>query len=296
MSTENLNAGSSPGERGQAGLFAQPAAGTEANDHHAAPDEEAARPKAEHAEEAEAPAAAGAATHEVPSAAAEDGHDGDAAEGAAAAAQSAVDARAGGGHNTAEAPQPAAPLSPKTRILPDEDEPYSYPDCTVNINIQLLPDDGDGEGREVIVAVSSHIEGPLVELTRLNLLGPLPPLLAQLLKQHEERLPTLGAARDEQRQRTTSRAATPAKSKTTVRGVNGKATASKTAAAGSTGGATPSGPVAPVRGEQTALFDLMTGRRPKAEDDGDGNGNAKAEGAGVEAPDAEQAPPASGGE
>lgn len=292
MSTENLKAGSSPGEGGQAGLFAQPAAGTEANDHHAAPEEETAEPQDKRAEE-EAPAAAAvsAAAHEAPSAAAKDGH-GDAAEGATAAAQLAVDARAGGGHNTAAAPQLAAPLSPTTRILPDEDEPYIFNDCTVTINIQLLPDDGDADGREVIIAVSSHIEGPLVELTRLRLLGALPPPVAELVKLHEGRLPALGEARAEQRQRETTAKASGAKSKTTVRGSNGKSATGAKSSSASGAGTTPSGSVTPVTGEQTALFDLMTGHRPKSDESSAGGESTATE----EADASAATPAASGGE
>lgn len=200
----------------------------------------------------------------------EAGQDGDAADGATAAAQIAVDAPASGTPHTAAASQAAAPLSPTTRILPDEDEPYVFNDCTVTINIQLLPDDGDAEGREVIIAVSSHIEGPLVELTRLRLLGALPPPVAELVKLHEGRLPALGEARAEQRQRETTAKASGAKSKTTVRGSNGKAATGAKSSPASGAGATPSGPVTPVTGEQTALFDLMTGHRPKSDEDSAG--------------------------
>jgi hypothetical protein len=225
-----------------------------------------------------------------------DGDDeGDAAEVAAAAAQIAVDAPAGG------KPQPvgpshtaatAAPLSPTTRILPDEDEPYVFNDCTVNINIQLLPEDGDEDGREVIIAVSSHIEGPLVELTRLRLLGELPPPVAELVRLHEQRLPALGEARAEQRQRETTAKTSGAKSKTTVRGSNGKAATGAKSSSASGAGATPSGPVTPVTGEQTALFDLMTGHRPKSDESSAGGESTAAE----EADASAETPAASGGE
>ena len=159
-----------------------------------------------------------------------------------------------GAQETAASPsQTAAPLSPKTRILPDEDEPYVFKDCTINIQIQLLPDDGDAEGREVIIAVSSHIEGPLVELTRLALLGELPPPLVDLLKLHEDRLPALAEAREAQRQRESARTTT-ARSKTTVRGTNGK-----TGAAAAKPASSPSN-----TNTQSSLFDLNTGHRPKA--------------------------------
>lgn len=222
----------------------------------------------------------------------EAGQDGDAADGATAAAQIAVDAPASGTPHTAAASQAAAPLSPTTRILPDEDEPYVFNDCTVTINIQLLPDDGDADGREVIIAVSSHIEGPLVELTRLRLLGALPPPVAELVKLHEGRLPALGEARAEQRRRETTAKASGAKSKTTVRGSNGKATTGAKSTSASGAGATPSGPVTPVTGEQTALFDLMTGLRPKS-DEGAAGGESTAA---AEADASAETPAASGGE
>lgn len=220
--------------------------------------------------------------------------DGDAADGATAAAQIAVDARAGGTQQPAAnaAPHSSAPLSPTTRILPDEDEPYVFNDCTVTINIQLLPDDGDADGREVIIAVSSHIEGPLVELTRLRLLGELPPPVAELVKLHEGRLPALGEARAEQRRRETTAKASGAKSKTTVRGSNGKATTGAKSTSASAASATPSGPVTPVRGEQTALFDLMTGHRPKSDEGSAGGESTAAE----EADASAETPAASGGE
>ena len=222
----------------------------------------------------------------------EAGDEGDAAEVAAAAAQIAVDAPASGKPQPVGPSHSAAPLSPTTRILPDEDEPYVFNDCTVTINIQLLPDDGDEDGREVIIAVSSHIEGPLVELTRLRLLGELPPAVAELVKLHEGRLPALGEARAEQRQRETTAKASGAKSKTTVRGSNGKATTGAKSTSASGAGATPSGPVTPVTGEQTALFDLMTGHRPKS-DEGAAGGESTAA---AEADASAETPAASGGE
>lgn len=183
--------------------------------------------------------------------------DDDVAAGAIAAAQIAVDAPAGGGGQAAAVSRPSTPLPPSSRVLSDEDEPYVFKDCTVTICIQLLPDDGDADGREVIIGVSSHIEGPLLELTRLRLLGQLPPPVAELVRLHEERLPGLGEARAEQRQRETT-AKSSARSKTTVRGANGKASAS-TSKPGSAAAAAP-----PTT--QSVLFDLNTGHRPKAAD------------------------------
>jgi hypothetical protein len=104
---------------------------------------------------------------------------------------------------------------------------------------------------------------------------PLP--VAELVRLHEGRLPALGEARAEQRQRETTAKTSGAKSKTTVRGSNGKATKGAKSTSASGAGATPSGPVTPVRGEQTALFDLMTGHRPKSDEGSAGGESTTAE-------------------
>ncbi len=210
------------------------------------------------------PAEASAATHDAP--AGEDTNEAapehaDAAEAlpademGAGAAATEVEAEEAPPSPAAEAAPAATQATPRTAILPDEDEPYLFRDCTVTVTMQLLPDDGHEDGREVILCVSSHIEGPLIEITRLNKVGPFSPLVNALLKQHEERLPTLGEERARQRELESSKASS-SRSKTTVRpGASRTSTGARPGASSGKAGGAPSG-------EQTSLFSISTGRRP----------------------------------
>ena len=70
-----------------------------------------------------------------------------------------------------------------------EKQPYDFEHCTVQIAIQLLPDDGDANGRMVVVGVRSHLDAPILRVTRLNELGALPPLVTVLLAELKADLP-----------------------------------------------------------------------------------------------------------
>jgi len=70
-----------------------------------------------------------------------------------------------------------------------EKQPYDIDHCTVQIAIQLLPDDGDANGRMVVVGVRSHLDAPILRLVRWNELGALPPLVTTLLDELKADLP-----------------------------------------------------------------------------------------------------------
>jgi hypothetical protein len=70
-----------------------------------------------------------------------------------------------------------------------EKQPYDFDHCTVQVAIQLLPDDGDANGRMVVVGVRSHLDAPILRVTRLNELGALPPLVTVLLAELKADLP-----------------------------------------------------------------------------------------------------------
>ena len=70
-----------------------------------------------------------------------------------------------------------------------ERQPYDFDHCTVQIAIQLLPDDGDAKGRMVVLGVRSHLDAPILRVTRLNELGTLPPLVTALLDELKAELP-----------------------------------------------------------------------------------------------------------
>ena len=42
------------------------------------------------------------------------------------------------------------------------EEPYDFERCTIQIGLQLLPDDGDPAGRPVVVGVRNHADAPIV--------------------------------------------------------------------------------------------------------------------------------------
>ena len=70
-----------------------------------------------------------------------------------------------------------------------EKQPYDFDHCTVQIAIQLLPHDGDANGRMLVVGVRSHLDTPILRLLRLNELGPLPLLVNELLDALKTELP-----------------------------------------------------------------------------------------------------------
>jgi hypothetical protein len=71
-----------------------------------------------------------------------------------------------------------------------EKQPYEFEHCTVQIAIQLLPDDGDLNGRMVVIGVRSHLDTPILRLVRLNELGALPSVVNELVEALKAELPT----------------------------------------------------------------------------------------------------------
>ncbi len=118
-----------------------------------------------------------------------------------------------------------------------EKQPYDFDHCTVQIAIQLLPDDGDANGRMVVVGVRSHLDTPILRLVRLSELGPLPPLVNELLDALKTELPARGQAAREafekKKEEKAKRKAVVTTSKTS-RGKKSKATLSTAPASSST--------------------------------------------------------------
>lgn len=77
------------------------------------------------------------------------------------------------------------------------EEPYEYDRCTIQIGIQLLPDDGDPAGRPVIVGVRDHANAPILKLMRRKDLGVLPSVITDLLIELQEQLPARQKAHEE---------------------------------------------------------------------------------------------------
>ena len=94
------------------------------------------------------------------------------------------------GDRTPSVPAPAA------REAAVED-PYDFDRCTIQIGLQLLPDDGDPAGRAVVIGVRNHVDAPIVTLTRLATLGPLPQVVTELLDRLRADLPERKTAREQ---------------------------------------------------------------------------------------------------
>ena len=77
------------------------------------------------------------------------------------------------------------------------EEPYDFDRCTIQIGLQLLPDDGDPAGRPVVVGVRNHADVPIVALTRLAKFGPLPQVVTELLDRLRADLPMRQKAHEE---------------------------------------------------------------------------------------------------
>ena len=70
-----------------------------------------------------------------------------------------------------------------------EKQPYEFEQCTIQMAIQLLPHDGDAQGRQVLVGVRSHMDAPIIQILRSEELGALPPSLTALIEQLKSELP-----------------------------------------------------------------------------------------------------------
>lgn len=64
-----------------------------------------------------------------------------------------------------------------------QEEPYIFDKCTVELHLTFKPDDSPSEGRIVIISASSHGDFPVSQTIRESSLGELPPPLKELLKE-----------------------------------------------------------------------------------------------------------------
>jgi hypothetical protein len=94
-------------------------------------------------------------------------------------------------------PATAAPEPAKPEKAEPAEEPYAYDRCTIQIGIQLLPDDSDPAGRPVIVGVRDHANAPILKLMRRKDLGVLPSVVTDLLIELQEQLPARQKAHEE---------------------------------------------------------------------------------------------------
>jgi hypothetical protein len=153
------------------------------------------------------------------------------------------------------------------RVTPLDEEPYDFDKSTLLVTMQLMPDDGHADGREVALTISTHSDIPILKLVRLKQLEPLPPWLQALLDEMQEAMPSYGAdaERRKEEEKAIRRAATTKTSSTSAK--NLKSSSGKKPGAAATTAAAPKpsdSTTAPVFEDQGSLFNLTTGHRPKS--------------------------------
>ncbi|AGY57989.1 hypothetical protein [Gloeobacter kilaueensis] len=94
------------------------------------------------------------------------------------------------------------------------DEAYDFERCTVTLTLQLLPDDGNALGRQVVCGVRSHNDPPIIDTLRLSELQ-LPPVLTSLLEQLAATYPARQIARQRRTVSAAPRSANGKNSQTT---------------------------------------------------------------------------------
>lgn len=88
---------------------------------------------------------------------------------------------------TAAATPAAIPVAAKP-ANPLLDDPYEFDQCTITVQMTMLPDDGHQDGREVMVGVRNHADQFIMGIFRLGEL-PMPDGINSLLDQLREQLP-----------------------------------------------------------------------------------------------------------
>ena len=79
--------------------------------------------------------------------------------------------------------------TPQKPVNVVEEDVYEFDKCLITVAIGFMPDDGDPNGRLVMLGVRNHQDEPILSTCRLNDLMPLPDLIQQLIEQLKEELP-----------------------------------------------------------------------------------------------------------
>jgi hypothetical protein len=70
-----------------------------------------------------------------------------------------------------------------------EEDVYEFGKCLITVAMGFMPDNGDPNGRLVMLGVRNHLDEPIFSTCRLNYLMPLPDPIQQLIEQLKEQLP-----------------------------------------------------------------------------------------------------------
>ena len=130
---------------------------------------------------------------------------------------------AASGTTSASTLQPA----PQKPVNVVEEDVYEFGKCLITVAMGLLPDDGDPNGRLVMLGVRNHEDEPILSTCRLNDLMPLPDPMQKLLDQLKEQLPARSekavAKKAKSKQDEEKRKAAGSKTKTPVKPIPQKA-------------------------------------------------------------------------
>ena len=97
----------------------------------------------------------------------------------------------------------ARPTSPGTTSNnqesdPVESEPYRWHECTVGIQITLIPDPADtAHYKTAIIGIRTHSDAPIIRRVAAKDLLPLPPCIMELIHELREQLPARSEHREE---------------------------------------------------------------------------------------------------
>lgn len=59
-------------------------------------------------------------------------------------------------------------MSEEKKIKSITEHPYKFNECTVNLSVTLVPDDGKEGGRQVIIGARTHKDAPIIRSMRLE--------------------------------------------------------------------------------------------------------------------------------
>jgi|GEM_PF-2108397 len=100
--------------------------------------------------------------------------------------------------NPSTTPVPAA----QKQVNVVEEDPYEFDKCLITIAMAWMPDDGNPDGRMVMLGVRNHQDEPILVTVRLSDLMPLPDPIQQLIDRLKEQLPARSAKAAEKKAKT----------------------------------------------------------------------------------------------
>ncbi|MEH2067906.1 MAG: hypothetical protein V7K47_07020 [Nostoc sp.] len=72
---------------------------------------------------------------------------------------------------------------------PELAKSYEFSNCPITVNLQIFPEDGSPEGRQILIGIRNHQDPPIFKSHRLNDFADIPQLLNELFVQLQAELP-----------------------------------------------------------------------------------------------------------